>query len=506
MTFSIGVSFDVAGDMTATERDCISTAPNGTGTLNTATVTVRGVPLSDSACGVIPDPDIAIVKTVTNGPTRDANGVWTITYDLQVTNGANAGPGFYVLDDVLQFGGGVTVLTVTPSAITPGLTVNPAFNGGSDTFVADDSIDAGGLHLYRVTVTATVAVGDPGDGDCDPASSGPGTGFLNTAKIVVQGTTTESKVCRPYSTLTLVKNLINDDGGNAILSQFVLSAKAGADPAIIDGPDPDAALDSGIGTGVPGGDYTLAETTVTGYVASTWVCTGGPVVNGVVTVSDGSDVVCVITNDDKPVDLQLTKSDGGAVAVAGGPSFDYTLTIDNVGTRDADLGEPVVVTDELPAGLVYVSFPSNCTAAGQRLTCSIDPADMQVADPAIVLTITVKLAADAPSGTYINKAFVTTADDPACQGPELRARVPGSGRAGQAGEQHRLRGDPGRPGGHDRGDQDRQRLGRCASRRLLLLRDRRHQQRSVDGHQGDARRRSAGRCRLRERGRHRLDL
>jgi uncharacterized repeat protein (TIGR01451 family)/LPXTG-motif cell wall-anchored protein len=63
-----------------------------------------------------------------------------------------------------------------------------------------------------------------------------------------------------------------------------------------------------------------------------------------------------------------------------------------------------------------VSFPSNCTVAGQTLTCTLDPADLQVADPAIVITLTVALAADAPSGTYTNKASVTTADDPACVG------------------------------------------------------------------------------------------
>ncbi len=196
-------------------------------------------------------------------------------------------------------------------------------------------------------------------------------------------------MCRPYSTLTLVKNLINDNGGNATLDQFVLTATAGDAAAIIDGPDPDSALDSGIGAAVPAGDYTLAETTLAGYAASSWVCTGGSVTGSVVTVTDGADVVCVVTNDDQAVDLQLTKSDGGANAVAGGPAFDYTLTIDNVGARDAQIGEPVVVTDQLPSGMSYVSFPSNCSVAGQTLTCTLDPADLQVADPAVVITITV---------------------------------------------------------------------------------------------------------------------
>ncbi len=413
LTFAVTVTFDVAGDMTAAARDCLP--PTGTGTLNTASVTVRGNTSTDTACGEIPNPNVTITKTVSSEPVRGVNGVWTIGYDLTVTNASAAGPGFYVLDDALQFGGGVTIQTVQASAVTAGLTVNPSFDGVVDQHVASNSIEPGGSHVYRVTVTATVAVGAPGSGDCDPSTSGPGSGFLNSAQITVQGSTVGSLVCRPFSTLTLVKNLINDAGGNATLGQFILSATAGGS-AIISGPDPDAALNSGIGAAVPAGNYTLSETTIAGYAASNWSCTGGSVNGAVVTVTDGADVMCVVTNDDRPVDLQLTKTDGGASAVAGGGSFDYTLTIDNVGTRDADLGEAVVVTDQLPAGMTFVAFPTNCSVAGQTLTCTLDPADLQVVDPAIVITISVRLAADAPSGIYTNKAFVTTSDDAACFG------------------------------------------------------------------------------------------
>jgi uncharacterized repeat protein (TIGR01451 family) len=413
LTFAVTVTFDVAGDTTAAARDCLP--PTGTGTLNSASVTVRGATSTDTACGEIPNPNVTITKTVSSEPVRGANGVWTIGYELHVTNASAAGPGFYVLDDALRFGGGVTIQTVQASAVTAGLTVNPAFDGVVDQHVASNSIEPGGSHVYRVTVTATVGVGNPGSGDCDPATSGPGTGFLNSAQITVGGTTVGALVCRPFSTLTLIKNLINDAGGNATLGQFILSATAGGS-AVINGPDPDAALNSGIGAAVPAGDYTLSETTVPGYAASNWSCTGGSVNGSIVTVTDSANVVCVVTNDDRPVDLQLTKSDGGASAVAGSGAFDYTLTIDNVGTRDADLGEAVVVTDQLPAGMSFVAFPSTCSVAGQTLTCTVDPADLQVADPAVVITVKVRLQPDAPSGIYTNKAFVTTVDDAACVG------------------------------------------------------------------------------------------
>jgi len=70
----------------------------------------------------------------------------------------------------------------------------------------------------------------------------------------------------------------------------------------------------------------------------------------------------------------------------------------------------------LPTGLVFVTVPSNCSIGDQTLTCLLDPADLEASDPAIVLTITVRAAADAASATYTNMAYVTTADDPACDG------------------------------------------------------------------------------------------
>ena len=98
----------------------------------------------------------------------------------------------------------------------------------------------------------------------------------------------------------------------------------------------------------------------------------------------------MLTNVSDPVDLVITKADDGSEPVAGGPSFDYTITVDNLGPRDATGIDPVTVTDQLPVGLEFVSFPANCTAVGQTLTCDLSPADLQVADPPVVITVTVK--------------------------------------------------------------------------------------------------------------------
>lgn len=439
-SYTVRVVFDVAPTITPDDRDCVGTET--TGTLNTVRVTFRNGADDDAACTPIPAPKITVAKTVNSAPVRGADGVWTISYDVTATNAADGGPGTYAVNDTLEFGGGVTVTSVTPSGVTPGVTVKPDFNGIGQTLLAEGTLNAGGTHVYRVTVTATVAPGAPGQGDC-ALGTDPGTGFLNQAVITVDGVTgPPATACAPFSTLTLNKVLVNDNGGDAVLSDFVLSAVAtvpGDAAAVISGVDPNASTTVGIGAAVVPGTYTLDETNIDGYTAGSWDCTGASVNNGVVTVVEATDAVCTITNDDDPVDLELTKDDGGAIAVAGGPAYDYTITVANIGTRDADLDEPVTVTDILPAGLTFAGVASNCSISGQTATCSIDPALLTVGAEPVVITLSVRLAAGAPSGTYVNKAFVTTEDDPACvgdgcvpecpadnDGPAIMADTPGS--------------------------------------------------------------------------------
>ncbi|MBK5330930.1 MAG: DUF11 domain-containing protein [Ilumatobacteraceae bacterium] len=135
-----------------------------------------------------------------------------------------------------------------------------------------------------------------------------------------------------------------------------------------------------------------------------------------VTLALDQHVTCVVTNQHDPIDLAITKTVSATPKVAGGAAFDYTITFDNRGPRDATAADNVTVTDQLPAGFVFVSFPTNCSSALQTLTCTIAAADLEVADPPVVLTVTVKVSADTASGTYTNIAYVNTPGDPACVG------------------------------------------------------------------------------------------
>jgi uncharacterized repeat protein (TIGR01451 family)/LPXTG-motif cell wall-anchored protein len=208
--------------------------------------------------------------------------------------------------------------------------------------------------------------------------------------------------------LTLTKIVNNDDGGNLLPENFQLK---------IDGVDATQGDPHNVSVGL----HTLTEAPVAGYRLVAINCTDDvshlPLTyNGGITLALGQHASCTMTNDDDPLDLAITKTNDGQVKIAGN-SFDYTITVDNLGPRDARANEVVTVTDRLPAGFEFqLPLPVGCTSLGQVLTCSLDPAALQVADPAIVIIVTVHARADAVSGTYTNIAYVDTVEDPACVG------------------------------------------------------------------------------------------
>ena len=416
--YTVTVLFDVPGDLTTDERTCVETRDEaGSGAYNGVTVTWNGEQTStDEDCVDIPNPNVEHDKVVVgDGAVYNGDNNWTVTYDVTVTNldpdandGVPVGPSQYTLTDSFDFGPGATVnsVTVTPNPDT--LTVNGAFDGDGDTTLATDVlIEADGTHTYTITVDVDVVPTEGTNGDCTTDG-----GFRNAAGITVAsdgetGDRADQEACAPFSVLTLVKVVVNDDGGEATADQFTLTATLDS-TEILSG-------DTVVTESVPAGDYVLAETQLAGYTTDGFTC-GEATMNGqTVTVADGASVTCTIVNDDEPVDLEITKNDDGVTAIAGGAPFDYTITVQNVGTRDADLGEPVTVVDELPLPLQWVSFPDNCVQAGQTLTCDIDPALMTAGGDPVVITATVSAPADAASGTYVNEASVTTEDDPVCE-------------------------------------------------------------------------------------------
>jgi uncharacterized repeat protein (TIGR01451 family) len=151
----------------------------------TGTYTVPAVP-TDVTCMFTNtrQPPPTITKVVATPPSRNADGTYSVAYDITVAN-----PGVlaldYTLTDAFAFAAGVQVRTVSVSNIDPGsVTVNPAFNGASVTTIAASTLPAGTSHRFRITVTADVSgVRTATALDCTLDPGETGTGFLNRATV-----------------------------------------------------------------------------------------------------------------------------------------------------------------------------------------------------------------------------------------------------------------------------------------------------------------------------------
>ncbi len=268
---------------------------------------------------------------------------------------------------------------------------------------------------------------------------------LNTLAEAPEVTCTISNPAQ-LATLRLDKILVNDDGGAATVTQFAMTA-TGQTGTIAEQTSLSGVVDTIPTQGtsnsatVNAGTYSLSETLDSGYTASDWSCvlTADPtqtisVVVGAagsgtadVTVDRGADITCTITNDDNNVDLSVTKSDGGITA-SPGQTFPYTITVRNIGTHDVAVDDPVTLTDVLPAQLSFVSGPSECVAAGQTITCAVDPTLLNVGGSGAQIVLQVAFRAGTPSGTYTNLAYVDSREDPAPPNPSCVPATAGGPR------------------------------------------------------------------------------
>ena len=147
-------------------------------------------------------------------------------------------------------------------------------------------------------------------------------------------------------TLTLVKVV---DGGPAVATDWMLSAVDG--DSVVEGVSGSPAV---TGVVTPAGDYVLSESDgPADYVPGDWVCTGATALaNGTVTLAEGDDAVCTITNvysapvPDDPT-LTLVKVVDGGPAVA----TDWMLSaVDGDSVVEGVSGSPAVTGVVTPAG------------------------------------------------------------------------------------------------------------------------------------------------------------
>ncbi|HAP74606.1 MAG TPA: hypothetical protein DCR14_00805 [Acidimicrobiaceae bacterium] len=240
--------------------------------------------------------------------------------------------------------------------------------------------------------------------------------------------------CLDLGAVYVDKGVIDDDGGNAEPDDFTFSL-------LQPGGEVERTVTNDTPTLVVAGEYTLVEDANDNYTPGDFQCEGFDFLDDFLnpesvepfgdrpqrtqrpastpgevdlTIDPSWGWSCSIMNDDKPADLSIDKSDGGAVAVAGGAPITYTFEVTNeVGFLTGD----VMLRDELPEGWSWVegSVTGPCasvSASGADLQCVIAEADLANPGDSVTVTAQARVAADAESGDYLNAASIDSDSDP----------------------------------------------------------------------------------------------
>ena len=190
----------------------------------------------------------------------------------------------------------------------------------------------------------------------EPTASAPNGAEISGPKCNLDPSATGVALPLLPASLTLIKTVINDDGGVSVVSDWTLSAN-------IDGGTAELSGASGVtGTTLVGGDYILSEAGPDNYM-ETISCSSGVLTGNSLFLTANDVVTCTFTNDDILIlaDLSITKVDLGTTYTPGG-IFSYTITVTNNGP---DAGDGAVVADALGAWAVNPIW--TCTASGSAV-------------------------------------------------------------------------------------------------------------------------------------------
>ncbi len=324
--------------------------------------------------------------------------------------------------EAVIFPGSITVIKdATPNGPTSfGFTGSPA--PLTNFSLVDDGTSANTKSFSNITSFVTYSVNEssiPSGWGFDSvscsvtnANGGSYTTSTTTANIVMKEG--EDWTCtyldsRRVGTLTVIKQVVNDNGGTATAADWSLHVKSGTSD-VTDSPQPGST--TGTKYTLTGGAYNVSETGGPAGYALTGI-SGDCDASGNVTVVVGQDKTCTLTNDDIAPKLIVIKhviNDNGGTAVAK----DFTL--DSGGTNDSpddfagaeapgttvtlDAGS-YNVTESGPTGY-SASFSTDCTgtiAVGQTKTCTVTNDDIA---PKLIV---IKHVINDNGGTAVAKDF-----------------------------------------------------------------------------------------------------
>ncbi len=174
-------------------------------------------------------------------------------------------------------------------------------------------------------------------------------------------------------TITVIKNVVNDNGGTEEVSDVTL---------FVDG----NAVTSGDASAVSAGTHTVTESGPSGYVGTF----GGDCdAQGSVTVAIGDNAVCTLTNDDQPATITVTKvvvnDDNGTSEVSDFPLFVDNTQVTSGVAANFDAGTYVI--GETNSSGYTSTYSGDCDAngnltvgVGESADCTITNNDVHVDD------------------------------------------------------------------------------------------------------------------------------
>ena len=276
--------------------------------------------------------------------------------------------------NTLQTGHIIVVKDSVPNDAQDFSFTNNFANGNPSPFSLDDDADGTLSNTRDSVVTAgTYSVSEGAVAGWTQTSATCSDGSPISAVVVSPGETVTCTFTNTKdATLTLVKTVTNDNGGNATAANF---------QAKIDGNN----VPWGVAQVVSAASHTASEVTLAGYVASSWGTDCAT--NGTVTLAPGENKTCTITNDDQPGTLIVKKiiiNDNGGTK--GYTDFSFQVNGGNTVAFEADGQNDLTVnagtynvTEPTVAG--YSTSYNNCSSLvipnGGSQTCTITNDDIQ---------------------------------------------------------------------------------------------------------------------------------
>ncbi len=419
VTCELDGSLGVGADEKTSVEITVKVASGHTGNIvNTATVTATEHP-TGSTDGDTNTPDLKSDLQVTKTHTGDATAGKSIEYGITVkNNGPSDTAGPIVVKDTVP--AGMTYSSVSGAGWAcgeTGGTVTCEHQGGltdgqsrSLDLTFDVAVDAGPASVVNnVSVDGPNTDPTPGNNvDSDP------TEIVDDANVTVTKTAGATSV-HAGANVTWTIDVENEGPSTADEISVSDTLPAGLTIVRIDGPGWDCDEDTLFCTRDPLDPGKTPPITVVTKVGS-GVASGTTLTNrAVVTTSTPGDVLGDNADEDDvktttSADLSLVKSHTGTPVA--GTSLTFDLAVKNNGPSDAQ--GPITITDQLPAGMTYVSNNDawSCLAGpvsvtGQEVVCTLVTGGPIVADDdAPALAMVVDLAADQSGNTLVNSAEV----------------------------------------------------------------------------------------------------